>query len=53
MADNYFVSASDDQEDYDDDHGDSLLDSIEMRYPAPRLTLHPGTRNQDTPSLSA
>lgn len=53
MADNYFASASDDQEDYDDDPDDSFLDPVELRFPAPRLTLHSGTRNQDAPSLSA
>ncbi|KAH0836735.1 hypothetical protein J3R83DRAFT_8470 [Lanmaoa asiatica] len=53
IANNNFASASDDQEDNDDDHDDSLLHPVEMRYPAPRLTLHLGTYNQDAPSLSA
>ena len=43
----------DDQEDCDDGYDDSLLDPVELRYPAPRLTLYPGTRHQDTSTLSA
>lgn len=53
IANHNFSSASDDQEDHDDDYDDSLLDPVEMRYSAPRFTLHPGTRDQDTASLSA
>lgn len=45
-----FPSLSDDQEECEDGYGDSLLDRVELRYPALRLTLH---LNQDAPSLSA
>ncbi|KAG6381708.1 hypothetical protein JVT61DRAFT_310 [Boletus reticuloceps] len=50
ITDYHVASVSNDQEDYADDHDDSLT---ELRFSAPRFTLHPGTRNQDTTPLSA
>ncbi|KAF8141506.1 hypothetical protein EV363DRAFT_1578747 [Boletus edulis] len=50
MTDYHVASVSNDQEDYADDHDDSLT---ELRFPAPRFTLHPGTRNRDTTFLPA
>lgn len=47
IADGYVASDSDDQGDYDDDH-----DDFHIRVPARYLTLRPGTREQDAPSLS-
>ncbi|KAF8553598.1 hypothetical protein OG21DRAFT_1510055 [Imleria badia] len=50
LANHYFASASEDQEDCEDDHDES---PVELRFVAPRFSLYPGPRTQDTPSLSA